>query len=274
MRDILSVTDTYQNWGNNVRYACELSALIDARLTGMFVVEPIMPLSPSPLPVVAAEIPAASAETAQAATAAGPAFEKFAVAAGARQGRWLVGNGAFAATVAQAACWHDLLVAGSGASSAWGSAGALGQLLLSSDLPCIVVPGAWTKKATLGTVAVAWNGSGECVRAMHAALPLLERAKRVLLLTGAHKELYSIVAMNPPFSPEAHLHRHGIEFERIALETTDADAGAALLSVAKDTHTDLLVMGAYGRTRFSEWVLGGATRHVLQHASLPVLMRH
>ena len=51
-------------------------------------------------------------------------------------------------------------------------------------------------------------------------------------------------------------------------------AGEALLEAARDVGADLLVMGAYGRSRFSEWALGGATRHVLTHAQMPVLMRH
>jgi nucleotide-binding universal stress UspA family protein len=47
-----------------------------------------------------------------------------------------------------------------------------------------------------------------------------------------------------------------------------------LLARCIDVHADLLVMGAYGHSRLREWVLGGATRHVLQHAQLPLLLRH
>lgn len=274
MRDLLAVTDRYRNWGPSLRYAGEVTALLDARLTGMFVVEPLMAYSPGPLPVVTADAYATNAETARAAEAAEPEFQKFIASTGARQSRWLVAHGSFAASLAQAANWHDLLVMGSGRDSAWGSAGALGQLLLTCDLPCIVVPASSTRKAALDTVAIAWNGSSEIVRAMHAALPLIKRARQVLLLVGAQKEIFSEVTMNPPFSPEAHLRQHDIEFTTKSLDAGDSDAGAKLLRAASDCNADLLVMGAYGRTRFSEWVLGGATRHVLQQASLPVLMRH
>lgn len=274
MRDLLAVTDRYRNWGRSLRYAGELAALLDAQLTGMFIVEPIMPFSPGPAPVMTAEMYATNAETARAAEAAGPEFQKFIASTGARQSRWLVGHGSFAASLTRAANWHDLLVVGSGTGSAWGSAGTLGQLLLTCDLPCIVVPESSMRKAALDTVAIAWNGSSEIVRAMHSALPLIRHARQVLLLVGAQKEIFSEVTMSPPFSPEAHLRQHDIAFTTKPLDAGDTDAGAMLLRAAADCNADLLVMGAYGRTRFSEWVLGGATRHVLQHASLPVLMRH
>jgi nucleotide-binding universal stress UspA family protein len=55
---------------------------------------------------------------------------------------------------------------------------------------------------------------------------------------------------------------------------SESDVGAAVLAAAGDVGAGLLVMGAYGHTRFREWVLGGVTRHVLAHAALPVLLRH
>ena len=274
MRDILACTDKYRNWGHSVRYAGELTALLDGQLTGMFVVEPIVPYSPNPLPVLAGEAYAATAEIAREAAAAEPEFEKFIAQTGAKQSSWLVGHGLFAAALAHAANWHDLLVVGAGNDTVWTSVGTLGQLLLSCDLPCIVVPESYTRKAALDTIVIAWNGSSEAVRALHAALPLIKRAKQVLLLMGAQKESFSAATLNPAFTPEEHLRRHDVPFTKQVFETQDHDAGAKLLYAAEMAHADLLVMGAYGRTRFSEWVLGGATRHVLQHASLPVLMRH
>ena len=274
MRDILAFTDNYRKWGSSVRYAGELAALLEAPVSGMFVIEPIVPYSPSPIPVFSGEVYAATAAIAREAAAAEPEFKKFIAHTGVKQSRWLVGHGLFAAALANAGNWHDLLVAGSGIDSAWTSVGMLGQLILSCDLPCIVVPESFTKKATLDTVAIAWNGSSEAVRALHAALPLIKRAKQVLLLVGAQKESFSAVNLNPAFTPEDHLHQHDVQFRKQVFEAQGHDAGAKLLYAAEVAGADLLVMGAYGRTRFSEWVLGGATRHILQHASLPVLMRH
>lgn len=274
MHDILAFTDNYRKWGSNVRYAGELAALLEARLSGMFVIEPVVPYSPSPLPVFSGEVYAATAGIAREAAAAEPEFKKFVAQTGAKRSRWLVGHGLFAGALAQAGNWHDLLVVGSGNDSAWTSVGMLGQLVLSCDLPCIVVPESFTRKVTLDTIAIAWNGSSEAVRALHAALPLIKRAKQVLLLAGAQKESFSAVNLSPAFTPDEHLRQHDVQFKKQVFEAEGHDAGTKLLYAAEVAGADLLVMGAYGRTRFSEWVLGGATRHILQHAALPVLMRH
>lgn len=274
MHDILAFADNYRVWNRSLGYAGELAALLDAHLTGMFVVEPIIPYSPSPLPTLSAEIYTATAEIGRAAAAAEPEFTRFVSQTGVKRSQWLVGHGSFAATLAHAANWHDVLVAGSNEASPWGAAGALGQLVLTCDLPCIVVPESYDKKAAVDTIAIAWNGSSEAVRAMHAALPLLKRAKRVLLLVGAPKQPFSAVSVSPPFLPDTHLRQHDIQFTSEQFQAGAADAGEKLLQAARANNADLLVMGAYGRTRFSEWVLGGATRHILQHARLPVLMRH
>jgi hypothetical protein len=125
----------------------------------------------------------------------------------------------------------------------------------------------------LSRIAVAWNGSPEAVRAVHAALPFLQRADEVLLLRGEPEELFQKVSWKPPFDIDAYLNRHGIHARPQDLVDTDG-IGEAMLEQTDRFHADLLVMGAYGRSRFSEWALGGATRHVLCNARLPVLFRH
>jgi nucleotide-binding universal stress UspA family protein len=86
--------------------------------------------------------------------------------------------------------------------------------------------------------------------------------------------MFQEVAWKPPFDIDAYLKRHGIRARSHDLLTNEHGAGEALLEQADRFHADLLVMGAYGRSRFSEWALGGATRHVLWNARLPVLFRH
>ena len=73
---------------------------------------------------------------------------------------------------------------------------------------------------------------------------------------------------------EPYLARHGVKVVRRRLEVGGDEAGAALLAAAHEAQADLLVMGAYGKSRFSEWLLGGATRHVLEYATLPLFVRH
>lgn len=70
------------------------------------------------------------------------------------------------------------------------------------------------------------------------------------------------------------LRAHGVEAEWVPAGADDAGAGEWLLSSATDFGADLLVMGAYGHARMREWIVGGATRTVLQSMTLPVLMAH
>jgi nucleotide-binding universal stress UspA family protein len=93
------------------------------------------------------------------------------------------------------------------------------------------------------------------------------------------------MAVNPKSGPAAHgdvpgadislfLARHNIKTEATQVFADDIDVGDMLLSRAADLGSDLLVMGAYGRSRLTELVLGGATRHILQQMTVPVLMSH
>ena len=94
------------------------------------------------------------------------------------------------------------------------------------------------------------------------------------MLYGREREQFSEIGWNPEFNLARYFAREDIAFEHRGLEAGADDAGIAILAAAASQGADLLVMGAYGRTRFSEWMFGGATRHVLAEATLPVLMRH
>jgi nucleotide-binding universal stress UspA family protein len=88
--------------------------------------------------------------------------------------------------------------------------------------------------------------------------------------------------VNPPDGPRRvpgadialHLARHGIRTEAAQTRATDLQVGDVILSYAADMSADLIVMGAYGHSRLREVVLGGATRHLLHHMTVPVLMSH
>lgn len=146
-------------------------------------------------------------------------------------------------------------------------------MVLRTHLPSIVVPRGW-QAARLECIALAWNGSAESLRAMHAALPLLHRARRVVLLDGGERDLGIESGWNPRFDVQSYLRRHAVAIEHQVIATDDRHAGDALLDAALKAQADLLVMGAFGRPRISEWVLGGATRKVLADATIPVFLRH
>jgi nucleotide-binding universal stress UspA family protein len=138
----------------------------------------------------------------------------------------------------------------------------------------LVVPYAGRFERIGERVLVAWNASREAARAVSDSLPLLSRAKSV-----------TVMAVNPKSGPNAHgdvpgadialfLARHGIKTEATQVFADDVDIGDMLLSRAADLGTDLLVMGAYGRSRLTELMLGGATRQILSEMTIPVLMSH
>jgi nucleotide-binding universal stress UspA family protein len=118
-------------------------------------------------------------------------------------------------------------------------------------------------------VAVAWDGSREAARAVAAGLPILRKAAKVEIMTAQ----YSSVAAKPSELAQ-YLARHGIETRTWAFAPGGDPIGKELMIQCAEAGADLLVMGAYGHSRFREMVLGGATRGVIANASLPVLMAH
>lgn len=147
------------------------------------------------------------------------------------------------------------------------------RLAIESGRPVLIVPH-HGKFATFGRrITVAWNGTREAARATFDALPLLKDAHNVRLLW-----------INPQDDPDtgdiptaeiaATLARHGVKCEGRMLLADDAKVGDVLRADMEEDGSDLLVMGAYGHSRLREFIFGGATREVLQHMTVPVLMSH
>ncbi len=148
-------------------------------------------------------------------------------------------------------------------------AAVLEATLLGAGRPLLLVPP--TPPATVGErLAIAWNGGAEAARAVAGALPFLDTAKTVHVLTAATRRTDPEVAQDLL----GYLQWRGIAAERQAVTITDEPVAEALLQAASGAGADLLVMGGYGRTRLSELVLGGVTRHVLSHPTMPLLMAH
>ncbi|HEV2540116.1 MAG TPA: universal stress protein [Frateuria sp.] len=275
MYDILVNTIDFENWPRATQYGTQLAGLLQASVTGAYVYPSPLYATPSFSTPELIEAMLETCRTLEAgALAAERPFVSWASGMGIEHAAWVVGQGNLAEALVQIACWHDLLVLERNPERTWASPSDLAELILAVGLPCIVVPPRPVQAVSLSHVAVAWNGSSEAIRAVHAALPVLQRAHEVLLLRGAPKETFQEVTWKPPFDIDAYLKRHGIRARSQDLLANEHGAGEALLEQADRFHADLLVMGAYGRSRFSEWALGGATRHVLWNARLPVLFRH
>ena len=255
-------------------YAASLAKRCGAAVTGLHVCEPMSTLVATTMPAAAGIIAAWSHERLARARAAAADFERWATHAGLARSSWQIAQGPVPDTLAYAGNWHDLLVVERDDGAVWGTINAVGQLLLGCGIPLLVLPSGYARPASLDCVAVAWNGSPESTRALHAALPLLRLAHRIVLLQGQRRTPFSPILEAPAFHAGEYLERHGLHFDHCLLERPDERSGVDILEAASSMRADLLVMGGYGRNRFSEWVLGGATRHVLREAAIPVMLRH
>lgn len=274
MRDILALANGYRCWGGGMAYAAGLAARLDGSLTGVFVQpSPLAAMPPYSSPDLMQAMIENARDVEQKAHASESAFVEWANGAGAHRAAWQVTEGHVPEVLARLGNWHDLLVLERSPEALWGSPPDLGALVLGTHLPCIVVPHD-RHDARLDCIVLAWNGSAESLRAIHASLPLLRLAPRVVLLDGGEREADLEIGWNPRFEIGNYLREHSLDVERKAIRTDAERAGDALLAAAAEADADLLVMGAYGRTRISEWAFGGATRKVLADAAVPLFLRH
>jgi nucleotide-binding universal stress UspA family protein len=148
-------------------------------------------------------------------------------------------------------------------------AAVLEATLFGAGRPLLLVPS--EPPAAIGErVAIAWNDGAEAARAIAGALPFLDRAKAVSVLTAGTRRIAPEVGQDLV----GYLQWRGIAAECEQVASTEGPVAEALLQAAAGIGADLLVMGGYGRTRLSELVLGGVTRYVLSHLTMPVLMAH
>jgi nucleotide-binding universal stress UspA family protein len=140
-------------------------------------------------------------------------------------------------------------------------------VLFDSGRPVLIAPP--TAGTTIGRrCCVAWNGTVEGSAALAAMLPWLRRADAVRVLHAGDYQ-----RRGPPAADVLpYLALHGVPADLAEFAPVDRDVGAGLLAAAGDFGADLLGMGAYSHSRLRQLILGGVTRHVLEHATLPVLM--
>lgn len=150
-----------------------------------------------------------------------------------------------------------------------GFAGMITASILQTGRPVLIVPYIQTQPANFETVLIAWDGSVPAARAVADALPLLKRARDVVIV--------QVDAKTPKRCDgtmlKQHLSRHAIK-ARINRTASAGDIGNTILSYAADTNADLLVMGAYGHSRIREEIFGGTTRTIIESMTTPVLMSH
>jgi nucleotide-binding universal stress UspA family protein len=141
--------------------------------------------------------------------------------------------------------------------------------LFDSGRPALITPPHPTKSVG-GDIVIAWNRSAAAARALNAAMPLFDKADSIRLVYVDTR------AKAGPSAEEAaaYVERHGFAVDVKTIPPHSQGVGSSLLRYTHAQNSNLLVMGAYSHSRLREVVLGGVTRHILQNATIPVLMVH
>lgn len=140
--------------------------------------------------------------------------------------------------------------------------------------PALVIPAAGGGALPPKRAIVAWDGSREAARAASDALPLLADADDVAVLVIDAERGGGRFSDQPGSGLVAYLARHGVKARLKATSSGGRGIAEVILGQAQEERADLLVMGGYGHSRFREMMLGGVTRHMLEHANLPLLLAH
>ena len=147
------------------------------------------------------------------------------------------------------------------------SSDALHAVLFDSGRPVLIAPR--VPLPTLGKrICVAWNGTAESAAAVQAAIPWMQKADAVQILSADEYQ------RRGPGAPElrSYLALHVSEVDAVQFRPVEKAVGRGLLEGARSFGADFLAMGAYSHSRLRQLILGGVTRHVLENATLPVLM--
>jgi len=260
--------------GAGLRAALAMASRIGARLDALYVVD---------LPAAAFTVPEAVPmqldAVRQRATDAKAIAADWATLLGSRdlRGNWRVGNGDTVTVLAHASAGYDLVVM-ERSSTMRGDApvgfGVVSRTVFASSRGVLVVPEAATVDTLGEHVLVAWSGSRESALAVRSSLPMLRTASRVTVIDGSRDEDMGTCAL-PDTDICGWLDTHGVKAEVRRLDDAALAApGPALLDIAHAEGADLIVMGAWGRSRLSEMVLGGTTRYLFMQSDVPMLVAH
>ncbi|MBI1206149.1 MAG: universal stress protein [Azospirillum sp.] len=277
LKDILVVVDGTAATAARVAAAAALAARHDAHLTGLWVVPPLnMP------GYVDVQLPEAvrEAHRQEQLEQTADAKRRFAEAMGqaglTARSEWRSAQGDPTDITAIHARYADLVVVGQtdvdrGRESATVRPEAL---VFDSGRPVLVVPYAGQFPTVGDRVLVAWNDSREAARAVADAHPILERAHRVTVLAVNPRPGIQGAGDEPGADIARHLAHHRVTVEASHFLCEPAEIGDILLNQITDLGCDLVVMGAYGRSRLREIVLGSLTGFILRHMTVPILFSH
>ncbi len=146
----------------------------------------------------------------------------------------------------------------------------IGDVLQSAAAPILVQPQDLMRFDPFGPAVVAWNGSFEAANALRAALPLLQMASTVHIVTVEEPK----ENMLPSLAVSTYLARHGIGSELHARPVSDSPVEHAIKETADVMGAGYIVMGGYGHSRAREFLLGGVTRSMIKDCAVPLILAH
>lgn len=187
-----------------------------------------------------------------------------------------VENGRPDLMLARAARYHDLLLVGQfvGALNRERKAMQPEQILERAGKPIVVVPANYEVRPFREEAAVAWDASRSAARALTDAMQILETKKSLDILTvhpDGEEERHGDM---PDRDIITHLERHGVKARHVGLDAGAQGVAHAILAHCAETDPDVLVMGAFGRSKIGAVLFGGVTMHILENMNVPLLMSH
>ena len=143
--------------------------------------------------------------------------------------------------------------------------------ILQAGRPALLCPPEQTTQSVAANPVIAWNGSTETARSVGAAMPLLLRAGKALII--------SVDSGDRLDGPDAHalaghLRAHGLAVEVNIIKSAGRHVSSAILDAAKSVHSDCLITGAFGHSQKLEFIMGSATQSLVDTATMPLLMMH
>lgn len=272
-REILVHVKAYEQWSPHIDVALEVARTCGARLTALYTIRELAMLRL----VLGAQSNAVKEAAARDRPLAADYERKFREAA-AKAGvevDWQIGEGNSSELLALAGRYYDLVIV----EQTTFAVDEIGrdvaeECTVQCGRPVLILPKDRNLASVGRRIVIGWNASRQAAAAVQGALGLITRAESVTVLHGRDKDVFPSVTRWPKLDIAAYLERHGARVRSVPFDATDGEAGTKLIEAAKEADADLLVIGAYGRSAWREFIFGGATREVLKSMRIPVLMAH
>jgi nucleotide-binding universal stress UspA family protein len=275
LKTIIVALDASTRNASTARAAAQLAAHRDARLIGLHVID--IPVFPA---YIGGSLPAEVYEIQQsqyegAAEEVKTCFSE-ACKAASIEGEWRCVEGITRYVVARQARYADLLVLGGPEEEVIGPpAPTLAEdMVLSVGKPVLVCSRSYEGGSIGKAITVAWDGSREASRSVTDAMGMLMQADKVTVIAIQEDDADPQSTALPGADLGEYLAAHGITARIEDLQPDGRSVSDVVLDHARINGSDLVVMGAYGHSRFRELLLGGATRGMLRNSEIPLLMSH